>query len=232
MSAWDTLLWRGHVHRHSRYLDTLSLDLDLRRKMKTLLLSISLLAVSFADAAEKVVYGVATLTIPERFTLVKKEHGDCPGLSVFVRDNKLAREFELRLGDDFLPIRTSLDTTDLEDLEHFEREPGSWVGYQLVVLRRGDKRVIQMRRPVMRAFFSVTVPANVDFRPILESMKAIDVQLTAGTRFIPSADGRTYSLYPPGWGQKGSAALSTTAEESKPEKKENEPQPETKETPR
>jgi len=71
--------------------------------MKTLLLSVSLLAASLSGAAEKVVYGVATVTIPDQFTVVRKEHGDCPGLSVFVRDNKLVREFELRLGDDFLP---------------------------------------------------------------------------------------------------------------------------------
>ena len=101
------------------------------------------------------------------------------------------------------------------------------------MLRQGDKRVIQMRRPVTRALFRVIVPADVDFRPIFESMKAIDVKLTPGCRFIPSADGRTYSLYPPGWGEKGKTVLSTTGEKSKPEEiKENEPRPDSKETPR
>ena len=201
--------------------------------MKPLLLLVSLLAAAVADAAEKVVYGAATVTIPDRFTLVRKEQGDCPGLSVVVRDNKLAREFTLRLGDAYVPIKTTLDAAEANNLEHFEREPGSWVGYQLVVLRREDKRVIEMRRPVVSALFHVTVPADVDFRPILESMKAIDVQLTAGFRFIPSDDRRTYSLYPPGWGKKGDTALPTAAAESKPEeRKGNAPQPESKETPR
>ena len=101
----------------------------------------ALLAISNPAKAEPtIVCGSATVTLPNRFSVVKKQTGDCPGLLITVHDRVLGRDFELKLGDDFTSRSLQLSPDDLKDLEYFQREPGSWLGYQFVVLRRREMR--------------------------------------------------------------------------------------------
>ena len=171
----------------------------------------ALLAISNPAKAEPtIVCGSATVTLPNRFSVVKKQTGDCPGLLITVHDRVLGRDFELKLGDDFTSRSLQLSPDDLKDLEYFQREPGSWLGYQFVVLRRremrqdkeGEKQQVEllafeMRRPVENAYLRVKVPKGADIRPIRLAMKSIKVDLTAGYLLEPSEDERSFALYPP-----------------------------------
>lgn len=154
--------------------------------------------VASAAAETKIVGGAATLSLPDRFEEIKRTTGDEGGVTVTVRDRKLDLKMTLSMNDFFLSILPQPSEEDLSDMEHFEREPGKWLGYQLIVLNKGESRWVEARHPAKRALFRVMAPIDTDFRPILEALKSIKVELTKGWTFIPTKSGRSFSLYPPG----------------------------------
>lgn len=161
--------------------------------MKILIFVLSLSSGAFAGS--RIEYLSATVAIPDHFTILKRESGDCPGLRVTVLSQSSKQELTLRLGDAFWSFQPTSE--ELKDLEHFEREPGSWFGYRFVVLRRGDKRVVEMRYPIENVQIRATLASDADFRPLLAVMKEIGVELTSGYHLQTSEEDRSFELRPP-----------------------------------
>ncbi len=166
--------------------------------MKIFLSLLFLLVGNPLDADETViVYSSATVTIPDRYVVIKKETGDCPGIAVTVRPEGSDQEFGIGIGS--LDAALSLHPTqeDLKRMEFFERDPKSWFGYHCVVFWRVDSRLVQVRYPIENVIIGAKIAKDADFRKVIADMKKIGVHLTKGWRLEASEEDLSFRTFAP-----------------------------------
>ena len=166
--------------------------------MKIVLTLLFLLVGNRLDADEAViVYSSATITLPDSYAVIKKETGDCPGITVTVRPKGSEQEFGIRIGDLYAARSLQPTQEDLKRMEFFERDPESWFGYHCVVFWRGDNRIVQVRYPIENVIIGAKIAKDSDFRKVVADMKKVGVQLTTGWRLEASEEDLSFRTFAP-----------------------------------